>query len=128
MVSMKLCCPVHPSEDHEKVWNAILKVFPSAELVETEFGFEGEAKIEDLSFAIRRQKILDSTRKMMLKGVRGKKITLNLNKQVATVGKVSFAEHKSILGTLEVVIECDDTDELIDKVAPTTVEGVEVRR
>ena len=127
MVVVKLRCPVFPSEDSEKVKAAVMKVFPSADLTETDKGYEGSARIEDFASAIRRQKILDSTRNMMLKGTKGKKITLHLNKQVATVGKVSFTDYRSILGTLEVIIETDDSEELIDKVAPTTIDGVELR-
>jgi Uncharacterized protein conserved in archaea len=127
MVSAKLRCPVFPSEDPEKVKNAILRIFPAAELTETERGFEGETDIGNFSTLIRKQKILDSTRNMMFKGVRGDRITIHLNKQVATVGKVSFTEPRSILGTLEVTIECDDPEALIDRVAPVTVDGVEVR-
>jgi len=127
MVTVRLWCPVFPSEDSEKVRNAILRIFPAAELTETEKGFEGDADLKNFSSLIRKQKILDSTRNMMFKGTRDDKITIRLNKQVATVGKVSFAEPRSILGALEVTILCDDPEALIDEVAPATIDGVELK-
>jgi len=127
MVTVRLWCPVFPSEDPEKVKNAILRIFPSTELMETEKGFEGDADLKNFSSLIRKQKILDSTRNMMFKGARDGKITIRLNKQVATVGKVSFAEPRSILGALEVTILCDDPEVLIDEVAPATIDGVELK-
>jgi Uncharacterized protein conserved in archaea len=127
MVTVRLWCPVFPSEDSEKVRNAISRIFPSAELTETEKGFEGDADLKNFSSLIRKQKILDSTRNMMFKGMRDDKITIRLNKQVATVGKVSFAEPRSVLGALEVTILCDDLEALIDDIAPATIDGVELR-
>ena len=127
MVTVRLWCPVFPSEDPEKVKSAILRIFPSAELTETGKGFEGDADLKNFSSIIRKQKILDSTRNMMFKGMRDDKITIRLNKQVATVGKVSFAEPRSVLGALEVTIVCDDLEALIDEVAPATIDGVELR-
>jgi predicted RNA binding protein with dsRBD fold (UPF0201 family) len=52
---------------------------------------------------------------------------MSLNKQVATVGKVSFADRRPVLGAIDVVIEDDDISALIDRVAPMTVDGEEVR-
>ncbi|MDR2846265.1 MAG: hypothetical protein LBV63_03185, partial [Candidatus Methanoplasma sp.] len=76
---------------------------------------------------IRKQKILDSARGVLFKGVRGNRTTIHLNKQVATVGKVSFTEPRTILGTIEVTIEDEDLELLIDRVAPETVDGEELR-
>jgi len=119
---------VFPSEDPEKVREAILNIFPDASLEKDDDGFRGEASTNKFHELIRRQKILDSTRSAMFKGVRGKKIVLHLNKQVASVGKISFTEPKTILGTLTVTIETEDPEELIDKMAPRTVDGKEVRQ
>jgi len=127
MVMVSVSCPVFPSEDPEKVKGAVLNIFPDASLERTDGGFEGAASTNKFQELVRRQKILDSTRSMMFKGIRGKKITLHLNKQVAAVGKISFTEPKTILGTITVTIECEDPEELIDRMAPRTVDGEEVR-
>ena len=127
MPSIEITCPVYPSEDPEKVKTAILKVFPGAVLEESETGIKGTAdSLDRFSKQIRKQKILDTTRSVMLHGKRGDRTRLFLNKQVAFVGKISFCEEKTILGTMKVVIIDEDIDDLIDRVAPVTVDGEEV--
>ena len=76
--------------------------------------------------AARKQKILDTTRSVMIRGKRGDRTRFFLNKQVAFVGKISFCEEKTILGTIKVLVIDDDIDALIDRVAPVTVDGEEV--
>ena len=127
MTSVTIECLVNPSEDDEKVEAAILSIFPDAELERTSKGYKGTATIDHFSKMIRRQKILDATRGVMLKNRRGDKTWVNLNKQVATVGKISFADKNPVLGAIEVCIEDDDIEGLIDIVAPVTVNGEEVR-
>ena len=127
MPSIEITCPVYPSEDPEKVKTAILKVFPNAALEESDMGIKGTTdNLDRFSKQIRKQKILDTTRSVMLHGKRGDRTRIFLNKQVAFVGKVSFCEEKTILGTMKVVIIDENIDGLIDKVAPVTVDGEEV--
>ena len=127
MPSIEITCPVYPSEDPEKVKTAILKVFPNATLEESDMGIKGTTEdLDRFSKQIRKQKILDTTRSVMLHGKRGDRTRIFLNKQVAFVGKISFCEEKTILGTMKVVIIDEDIDGLIDKVAPITVDGEEV--
>ncbi|MCL2148883.1 MAG: hypothetical protein FWH47_06055 [Methanomassiliicoccaceae archaeon] len=128
MAIARISCPVCPSEDPEKVAAAILSIFPDASIEETAVGFEGTAGMDRFCELIRRQKILDSTRSMMFKGARGGQITLHLNKQVAFVGKVSFTDPGTVLGTLRVAIETDEPEHVIDRIAPRTVDGEEVRQ
>ena len=127
MVSVLITCPVYPSEDPEKVREAILNIFPDASLETDDRGFRGEATADKFHGLIRKQKILDSTRAMMFKGTRGNRITIHLNKQVAAVGKISFTEPRTILGTITVTMEDDEPEALIDRIAPRTVDGEEVR-
>jgi uncharacterized protein len=126
MVRVIVSCPVYPSEDPKKVREAIARIFPGMELEESKLGLKGEGSLDNFSKLIRRQEILDSTRNMLFKGIRGNKTTIHLNKQVATVGKVSFAEPRAILGSLDIVIEDDDLEAVIDRIAPGTVDGREV--
>ena len=126
MTAVRISCPVNPSEDEEKVRSAVLSIFPDAELSLNDGRLEGEATLDRFSKAIRRQKILDATRAVMIMNSRGNTTRLSLNKQVATVGKVSFADKRSVLGAIEVTIEDDDLMALIDRVAPITVDGEEV--
>lgn len=127
MLSIEVSCPVYPSEDPDKVRTAIQRIFPDAVIEETENGLTGHSEsLERFSKQIRKQKILDTTRSVMKRGQRGNITRIFLNKQVAFVGKVSFCEERTILGTMKAVIESDDMDSLIDKVAPETVDGEEV--
>ena len=127
MTSVTIETRVNPSEDPEKVAAAVLSIFPDAELEETGFGLKGTATLKHFSNQIRKQKILDATRGVMLKNMRGNKTWINLNKQVATVGKVSYVDKNPVLGAIEVCIEDDDLEGLIDIVAPVTVDGEEVK-
>ena len=127
MTSIEISCPVYPSEDPEKVRTAILKVFPDAQLEVSDENITGTSEsIERFSKQIRKQKILDTTRSVMIRGKRGDRTRFYLNKQVAYVGKISFCEEKTILGTIKVLVIDDDIDALIDRVAPVTVDGEEV--
>ena len=126
MTSVKIKCPVKPSEDEEKVRSAILSIFPDADLSMNDGLYEGSASLDRFSKLIRKQKILDATRAVLITNVRGNTTTMMINKQVATVGKVSFADRRPVLGALEVFIEDDDIIGLIDRVAPVTVDGEEV--
>lgn len=128
MTLVSISCPVNPSEDPEKVRSAILSIFPDAVLEEDGEGFKGTAPgLDRFSQLIRRQKILDATRAILITGVRGNRTRMLLNKQVATIGKVSFADRRPVLGAIEVFIEDDDLLALIDRVSPITVDGEEVK-
>jgi len=122
-----ISAPVFPSEDPEKVEKAIRNIFPEAELELADGTIEGEADFTHFSNLIRKQKILDVTRAVMTKGQRGRKTIININKQVAFVGKISYTEEKTVLGTIKVILEDENLEALIDMIAPNTVDGEEVR-
>ena len=70
---------------------------------------------------LRRQKIRDAARRVLLKGVRGDgAMVFRLNKQAAFVGKVSFSGGESPLGDISVLVEQPGIVELIDGIAPDT--------
>ena len=126
MTLVEIYCPVKPSEDPEIVRDAIMSIFPDAELEQTERAFRGTASLDRFSKAIRKQKILDATRSVLIKNMKGDRTRMDLNKQVATVGKVSFSDKRPVLGAIEVTIQDDNLQMLIDKVAPVTVDEEEV--
>lgn len=128
MVIVTVSCPVYPSEDPDKIRSALLNLFPTGEFELLGQKMEGTADLDTFSKMIRRQKILDTARNQMQRGIRGgNRTSFNLNKQVATVGKVSFVDYRTALGTITVTVEDPDIDGLIDRVAPMTVNGEEVR-
>ena len=132
MATVTVSCPVYPSEDPEKVRAAVLNIFPTAQLTLAEGELNGPADLTCFAELIRRQKILDTTRAQMIKGAHGgpRKTVFRLNKQVATVGKVSFVDYSTALGTIAVCVDTgnEDIETLIDRVAPITVNGMEVRK
>ncbi len=128
MTVISISCPVNPSEDPDKVRSAILNIFPDAELEQDDRGFKGTAPgLDRFHQLIRKQKILDATRGVLMTSIRGTRARMLLNKQVATVGKVSFADRNPVLGAIEVFIEDDDLEAYVDRLAPITVDGVEVK-
>ncbi|MDR0334367.1 MAG: hypothetical protein LBH69_00555 [Methanomassiliicoccaceae archaeon] len=128
MPNIRVYCPVFPSEDHEKVMRAVKNIFPDMEPETTDNAISGEtAKLEHFAAQIRRQRILDTARSVLMKGRRGEERTVfNMNKQAAFAGKISFTEERTILGTINVTITADNITGYIEALAPTTVDGEEV--
>jgi len=120
---------VNPTEDADKVRVAVQKVLGNIrlELVGDDYkklvgkasGLESLMHLHDL---LRRERILDAARAMLLKGVRGNKILFYLNKQVAYVGHISFSQPygESPLGPIRVEIQCANPQSLINWLAPKT--------
>ncbi len=128
MTLITVSTKVNPSESEDSVREALLKIFPKAELERTERGFRGTSPdMEHFSNLIRRQKILDATRATLIKGTDGGSTRFLLNKQAAFAGKVSFTDRRAVLGPIEVKIEDEDIQALIDRVSPYTIDGQEVK-
>jgi predicted RNA binding protein with dsRBD fold (UPF0201 family) len=129
IVSIKVS--VNPTEDIDKIKVAIQKVFGVSKLeivndkkVSYLIGkFEGLEAIKKFYYLLRKELILDASRRVLIKGIKGKKINFNLNKQVAYSGHISFSqpEGESPLGTIDVEIECDNPRLLIDWLTPPTI-------
>ncbi|MCL2786049.1 MAG: hypothetical protein FWD81_02355 [Methanomassiliicoccaceae archaeon] len=126
--TVRISCPVFPSEDIEKVRLAVLNIFPGAVLDITGDGIRsGSVGMDHFGDQIRRQRILDTARSVMMKGRRGEITYFDLNKQAAYAGKISFVEGRTVLGTIRVSVEADDITSFIEAFAPNTVDGEEVR-
>ncbi len=124
MIELSASVAVRPTESPEKVAGALKMLFPDIELAESVGQIEGRGGAESLSTfhrLLREQRILDSARSVMLRGRIGDLIQFRLNKQAATVGKVSFPPEEEPLGSIHVQIRGPKT--LIDWLAPETFEG-----
>lgn len=115
--------PCYPTEDKDKVRQALLNLFPQGEVEER----ESELVVRTDSGERLRQIILDhhirdTARSVLLCGRADGRTSFRLNKQVAFVGKVSFVEGSPALGSIEVELEDDDLDRAIDFLAESTVE------
>jgi len=124
---------IHPTEDPERVkqavenilWNPEFEVKPldgGSLLTARAKGREGLTKIYNL---LRRERIRDAARTLLLQGRRGKSLVFYLNKQVAYMGHLSFSEPEaeSPLGPIRVQIRCEDpreTSEIIEWLTKTT--------
>jgi predicted RNA binding protein with dsRBD fold (UPF0201 family) len=118
---------VFPTEEPERVRRALLNVFPDALVEDYEGGLIARsASLTRFKELIRNQRILDSTRSMLLRSASASETRFQLNKQVAFVGKISFVDGPIALGTIEVSIEDEDIRGVVDDVAPATVGGEEV--
>lgn len=119
---------VFPSEDPGKVSEAIQRIFPDASVEMSERRVDATAEdLDNFKLQLRKQRILDTARSVMLKGQSGGRTVFRMNKQVAFVGKISFAEERTVLGTIEVTVEDDDISAVIDATAPVTFDGEEIR-
>lgn len=114
--------PVRPSEDAEKVKHAMLNLFPDLDIQQSEHGLTGRTDNAGLFAShLKRQRIRDAARGMMMRGRRGENFTqIWLNKQAAYVGKVSFSERESPLGDIRVTLEDDALELSINDIAPDT--------
>lgn len=127
MVNVNISSPVNPSESEELVSEAIMRIFPDASLSRTSQGFEGSAPgIENLSLFIRRQRILEAARSVIFGNMTDDTAVFWLNKQAASVGKVSFCPKDNVLGAIEIRLEGDMLSDYIDSMLPRTVDGQEV--
>jgi predicted RNA binding protein with dsRBD fold (UPF0201 family) len=115
-VVVKTICK--PTESVDKVMRCMLNIFPDLQIEQSNGELSGTTEsLENLKELLEKQKIRTAARKVFRTAAEGNRLTFRLNKQVALVGKVNFAE-KSPLGDIEVTIEEDDMEELIDWLAP----------
>jgi predicted RNA binding protein with dsRBD fold (UPF0201 family) len=123
-MNIEVLTRIYPTEDEEKVRGALEALFPT-------MTFEREGPlmratsddIEDLSTLrtkIDRQEIRDTARSVIRRSRRGQSVTVHLNKQVATAGRVNISED-SPLGPITLRIS-GDINQLADYLAPSTLE------
>ena len=94
--------------------NAVLNVFPDAE-VSGEDRLTGRASgLERLQELLKRQRIRGAARSVLLRGLTDDAVTFRLNKQVALVGKVSFSTEPQPLGDIGVTILTEDPAAVVD--------------
>lgn len=130
-MKIKVRAKVHPTEDLGKLEEAIKSIFPKLEFSQTGDYLEGESDnpevLEHLKNQLGLQAIRDSARKALRSG-REDLIHFKINRQAATVNKISFTEGETPLGPIEVEIRSEEPDLVIDYLAPQTREGKPVRK
>jgi predicted RNA binding protein with dsRBD fold (UPF0201 family) len=115
--------PCHPTEDRDKVRQALLNIFPGAEIEEGTDQLTARTESADrLREIILDNHIRDTARGVMLRGMSDGGTRFTLNKQVAFVGKVSFLDEPAALGGIDVTVKDNDIEKVIDFLAESTVE------
>lgn len=113
---------VKPTEDIDKIKLAILNIFPDADLKVVGDEVMGKTvNLEKFTELLQSQKIRAAARAVLLKARTGNELRISLNKQVAFKSKVNF-DGEGPLGAIEVVLEDDDIDGIIERVAPVVPE------
>lgn len=122
-MNIKIRTKIYPTEDENKVLEALHRIFPLVDFIVEEDLLLGESdsndNLEMLKNIIDLQMIRDSSRKMIRKGKRDKGVVINLNKQAAYEGKINFSSD-SPMGPITVKIH-GDVNEICDYLAPSTL-------
>ncbi len=131
LLRLRVEAPVKPTESQAKVEDGIKKIFPTLKLRLTGNLIVGESRrpeaLERLHQKLRLQAIRDSARKVLRDRREGNRLRFMLNKQAATVSKVSFTDGESPLGPITVTIESSDLERVINYLAPKTRAGKPVK-
>ena len=101
-MKLRVEAEIRPTEDQAKVDAAVKKIFPTLQLGTVGNFLVGEStEVEALDRfhqLLRLQMILDSARSVIQRGRHDNVVRFMLNKQVSTVGKVSFTDGESKIG------------------------------
>jgi predicted RNA binding protein with dsRBD fold (UPF0201 family) len=115
---------VHPTENLNKVIEALSNIFDYDDLLITENQVTVTGSYSLLIFFkefLEKQRIRDAARKILLKVLNqdSNKIEFKISKQAAFAGKINLVEDDlSPLGEIEVIIHTENPDELIDWLCP----------
>ena len=113
--------PVYPTENMKKIKNSIMSIFPDCKfkLRDDEIICESDS-IERFKELLKEERIRDAARAYFMANMNDDILEFSINKQVATVGKISFSVGDVPLGDIKIRIITDSLQELIDDIAPNT--------
>jgi predicted RNA binding protein with dsRBD fold (UPF0201 family) len=124
-IELKVEAAVNPSEDAQKVIDAIVNLFtrcsPEVSYRNRVVGrADGSDSLAILYEQIRSRSAMGVLRRMLLDNRAGDSTRFLLNKQAATAGiaAVIEEEQESPLGPIRVTISCEELDALIDWLVP----------
>lgn len=120
---VKVEAKIHPSEDTEKVLEAIKSFFPTLDLELKDEKVVGTSEklesLENFKNKLGLQAIRDSARRELRKERSENSIKFCLNRQAAVVGKVSFSGEDTPLGPIKVSIHSQRIEDLVDFLVPS---------
>ena len=117
-------CHVYPSEDEEKIRTVFAEIFPESntkiEGNTASVFFENIECLEKIRTVIESRKSQNAYRKRLRRNMDENRSWFLLNKQAAYVGKVALCDEEddSPLGTIRIMIESSDLEDLIDWFVP----------
>jgi len=129
-VDIEIETQVNPTEDVDRVAEAVKNLFPDAEVEIVGQKLVAKARnLERFRELLRRQRILDTARTEMKRGLSGREITILLNKQTAVVSRINFVEDDAVLGPIIVRFRLNwvSPERFMDYVAPPTKDGKPVK-
>lgn len=125
--SVRVVAPVNDTEVPDRVADAILNLFPTADIDRKEGRIVGRThSVSRFSELLHEQAILDTARDQLLAEVYGSTIHFDLKKLAAYQGVVNFAVGTDAeLGDLHVRIAVEEPDvrSFVDLIAPPTEAG-----
>ncbi len=137
-MKVRISARVYPSESEDRVLKAMKNLVPFEESIdEVELyqdsccrvisvvldGIDPLLKLRD---SFRNNKVLDTARMLLVRGMIGRSTRIKLHKQAAFLGKVRLcsSDEESPLGTIDLDIEFDcDPKLFLDWIAPQTKDG-----
>lgn len=125
-VEVEIETQINPTEDEEKVVNAVKNLFPNAEIkIEDGILIAKTKNLSKFRELLRRQKILDTARSELVKGRINNEVVVYLNKQSATVSRINFCDENFILSPLKVTFKLYNIPfkKFLDFLAPQTKNG-----
>ena len=126
-VDVEISVPVRDTELESRVADAVLDLFPDAELAEADGVLRGEVhNMDHFSELLHRREILDTARGEFFSTLSDDTFSFSLKKQAAFQGVVTFAVGSpDELGTIDVrvVVDEPDAEAFIDHIAPPTEDG-----
>lgn len=121
---LKVEAEVYPTEDPEKVLEAVRKIFPRIDLrvrwtdssALVEGSGEGLEALENLKRLLRERRIRAAARRILKSLIKENVLVFYLNKQAAYVGKASFTEPfvESPLPPIRVEVRADNLEEVVE--------------
>lgn len=103
------------TEDPGRVTQAVLNLFPDAQVeIHGNQLTASTENIDEFRALLEKQRIRDTARDQLLKGVHDSKIMFRVNKQAAYLKKINFSVVNHPLGDIMVDVQCDNPMELIE--------------
>ena len=117
-MKIKISAQIAPTENSEKILQAIQKKFPNAvfKTLKSQIFCETTNKevLSEIKRIVEEKRIANTVRYLVLEHHK-----IEINKQALMVGRINFVEETYPLGN--VIIEAENEKELLDYLAPSTI-------